>query len=238
MSAPTRYPNGVTNAAKNGPLSQYGLPDPSTWHTFFDDFDDYDAAQWVITTVEAGAGSASEGIQNEDGGVLRLLNDDADNDSDFLQWSGVTTTATRETFLFETGKKLAFKARFKVSDATQSDFIMGLQLSDTTPLNVNDGVFFQKDDGDTNLDIHVEKDNTQTSGIAIHTVVDDTYLEAAFFYNGADTVEAFINDAKVATLEVTNLPDDEELTISFGIQNGEAAATSMSIDYIFVAKER
>jgi hypothetical protein len=39
-------------------------------------------------------------------------------------------------------------------------------------------------------------------------------------------------------LATTNLCDDEELTISFGIQNGEAVAKTMSIDYIFVSKER
>ena len=34
------------------------------------------------------------------------------------------------------------------------------------------------------------------------------------------------------------MPDDEVLTPSFGIQNGEAAAKTMSIDYILAAKER
>ena len=35
-----------------------------------------------------------------------------------------------------------------------------------------------------------------------------------------------------------NLPDDEELTISFGIQNGAAAAKTMTVDYVFASKER
>ena len=49
----------------------------------------------------------------------------------------------------------------------------------------------------------------------------------------------FIDDAKVATqTTLTNAPDDEDLTISFGIQNGEAAAKTMTIDYILAAVER
>lgn len=36
---------------------------------------------------------------------------------------------------------------------------------------------------------------------------------------------------------LTNLPDDEELTVSFGIQNGEAAAKTLAIDYIRVEVE-
>jgi hypothetical protein len=35
----------------------------------------------------------------------------------------------------------------------------------------------------------------------------------------------------------TYLPDTE-LTVSFGIQNGEAVAKTMTVDYIFAAKER
>jgi hypothetical protein len=40
-----------------------------------------------------------------------------------------------------------------------------------------------------------------------------------------------------ATSVLTNLPDDEELTVSFGIQNGAAAAKTLSVDYIRVEAE-
>ena len=36
----------------------------------------------------------------------------------------------------------------------------------------------------------------------------------------------------------TNAPDDEELAVSFGIQNGAAAAKVMTMDYISAGKER
>ena len=49
----------------------------------------------------------------------------------------------------------------------------------------------------------------------------------------------FIDDSKVATeTTLTNAPDDEDLTVSFGIQNGAAAAKTMTVDYIFAAVER
>ena len=227
---PTRFENGLTTT-KNTTLHDYGLPDPTGWHVFFDDFDRYVAADWTITTTEAGSGSASEALTDEDGGVLLITNDDADNDADFFNKVG-------ESFLFETGKKLFFKARFKVSDATQSDFVMGLQITDTTPLDVTDGVFFQKDDGDTNLDFHVEKDDTATSETGVHTVADDTYLTVGFYYNGKSEITYFVDDVKQGSVATTNMPDDEELTVSFGVQNGAAAAKTMSVDYIFAAKER
>ena len=227
----TRFPSGVTNVAKESTLGMLGMPDPTKFHTFFDDFDRFVAADWTITTTEAGAGSASEALANEDGGVLLITNDAADNDADFFQKVG-------ESFKFESGKKLWFKARFKVSDATQSDFVIGLQITDTSPLDVTDGVFFMKDDGDANLDFYVEKDNSATSATAIATVADATYMTVGFYYNGSDEVQYFVNDVKLGTLATTNLPNDEELTISFGIQNGEAVAKTMSVDYILAVKER
>jgi hypothetical protein len=227
----THFSGGVSNTQTGDPLYKYGMLDPTKWHTFFNDFDTYTAADWTITTVEAGSGSATEALADADGGVLLITNDDADDDSDFLQLSA-------ETYKFASNKKLFFKARFKVSDATQSDFVMGLQITDTTPLAVTDGVYFQKDDGDANLDFYVTKDSTSTTAAAVSTVVDDTYLEVAFYYDGASEVQYFVGGTKLGTSVTTNLPDDEELTVSFGVQNGAAAAKTMSVDYILVAKER
>lgn len=229
--AVTRFPNGITTVEAVKPLGQFSLPDPTQFYTYFNDFDYFNSSEWTITTVEAGAGGATETITNASGGVFVVTNDDADNDSDFFQ-------KTNETFKFTSGKKLFFKSRFKVSDATQSDFVIGLQITDTTPLDVSDGVFFQKDDGDANLDFHVEKNNTATSASAISTVSNDTYLTVAFYYDGDSSIKYYVDDVLLGSSVTTNLPDDEELTISFGIQNGEAAAKVMSVDYIFAAIER
>lgn len=227
----TRFPNGVTNVNEIDLLRELTTLDPSKVHVFFDDFDKFAAADWTITTTEAGAGSATEALTDADGGVLLVTNDDADNDADFFNKVG-------ESFLMASGKKAWFKARLKVSDATQSDLVIGLQITDTTPLDVTDGIFFQKDDGDANIDFHVEKNNTATSSTAVGTLVDDTYIVLGWYYNGDDAIEVFVDNVKVATVATTNLPDDEVLTVSFGLQNGEAAAKTLSVDYILAAKER
>lgn len=231
MATPTRFTGGITNVAKSAPLGMFGMPDPTQWHVFFDDFDRYVAGDWTITTTEAGASSATEALTDADGGALLITNDQADDDADFFQKVG-------ESFKFAAGKKMFFKARFKVSDATQSDFVMGLQITDTTPLDVTDGVFFQKDDGDANLDFHVEKNNTATSATGVATVANDTWIEVAFYYDGKSEVTYYVDGVKKGTSAVTNLPDDEDLTVSFGIQNGEAASKTMTVDYILAAKER
>ena len=61
-----------------------------------------------------------------------------------------------------------FKARLKTSDADSSDFVMGLGITDTTPLDVTDGFFFLKSDGAATMDFLIEKDNSQST-IALST---------------------------------------------------------------------
>lgn len=204
----------------------------SKYHSFFDDFDKFTAADWTITTTEAGTGSATEAVGNADGGVLVVTNAAGDDDADFFQWA-------KETFKFVSGKRLYFAMRFKLSDATDSDFVAGLQITDTTPLAVSDGIYFQKDDGDASLDFHVTKDSTTTSKSAVATLADDTYVKIAFHYDGSSSdIDIMIDDAIVGAVALTNVPDDEELTVSFGVQNGEAVAKVLSVDYIEVVKER
>lgn len=227
---PSRFPNGLTNVDKTFPMGKFGLPDPTQWQTFFNDFDRYAAADWVITTTEAGAGDATEALTDIAGGALLITNDAADNDADFFQTVG-------ELFTFASNKKLFFSTRFKVSDATQSDVVIGLQIRDTSPLAVSDGVYFQKDDGDANIDFNVTGSSTTTAATAIGTLVSDTFVILSFYYNGVDAVEYFIDNVRIGSSVTTNLPSTE-LTVSFGIQNGEAVAKTMTLDYIFVSRER
>lgn len=233
MAAPTRFPSGVTNVASDASMGMFGAPDPSKFHTYFNDFDTFVAGDWTITTVEAGGGSASEALTDADGGVLLVTNDAADDDSDFFNKVG-------ESFLMEAGKPAWFKARFKVSDATQSDLVMGLQITDTTPLDATDGIYFTKADGSTSLTAVCRKNaTTGSTSLTAATMADDTYIVVGWYYDGKSEVKVFVNDAQVGTLDGTStyLPDTE-LTVSFGIQNGEAVAKTMSVDYILAAKAR
>ena len=221
----------ATEHKKNQPMFA-PYPSDQTFYMYHNDFFTYNSGDWTITTTEAGSGNASEAITSQAGGALLLTNDDADNDLDFLQLKG-------ESFKLSTSKKAYFSARFKVSDATESDFVIGLQITDTTPLATTDGVFFIKDDGDTNLDFIVEKDSTSTDTTAIHTMEDDTFVTVTWFIDpDASKVFYSVNNAAPVSVVNTNLPDDEELTVSFGIQNGAAAAKTMTIDYVVAAVER
>jgi len=236
---PTHFPNGISNRTKGHPLFNYPYLDPSKYYTYFDDFFEYHSGIYTITTTEAGSGNASEEITSGAGGQLLITNDDADNDLDFFQLKG-------ESFKWDSSKRMFFSARFKTNDATQSEIVMGLQITDTTPLDVTDGIFFLKIDGDTQPDLIIEKDNSSSlSVVEMDAMEDDTFVTLSFEYDPLDVAtggavfRAYQDDVQVGEITgTTNAPDDEELTISFGIQNGEAAAKTLTIDFILVAVER
>ena len=228
----THFTSGVTNVAGRRTLGNLKMPAPTKYHVYHNDFDTYLASDWTITTTEGGSGNASEALGDGDGGLLVITNDDADNDNDFLQ-------LVKEGFKFESGKQLAFNARFKTSDADASDVVIGLQITDTSPLDVSDGVFFLLTDGSTTLQFIVEKDGTQSTLNLPTVMADDTFMTVGFVFDPKDQLfHVFQNNAEVGTVVSTNAPDDEDLTVSFGIQNGAAAAKVMTVDYITAMKER
>jgi hypothetical protein len=227
MLSTTRFPNGVTNVGEDSLFAAMGQLAPTKFHTYMEDFDYYAAADWTVTETQAGA---TQALTNGDGGLLLLTNSAADDDLNALQKVGAS-------FAFAAGKKLWFEARFKVSDATQSDFVMGLQGTDTTPLDTSDGVFFLKADGSTSVSLVVEASSTATTTSSVATVANDTFVRLGFWYDGDAAVYYFVNGALGGKSVTTNLPT-ADLRVSFGIQNGEAVAKTMTIDYVFVAKER
>lgn len=228
----THFTSGVTNVSGDGTLGKLKAPAPHKYHSYFNDFDTYLASDWTITTTEAGSGSATEALADGDGGLLLVTNAAGDNDNDFFQ-------LVKEGYKYEAGKQLAFNIRFKTSDATQTDIVAGLQLTDTTPLDVTDGIFFLKEDGSTSISFIVEKDSTQSTLTLPNALADDTFMTLGFVFDPKDQkFHVFQDNVLAGTVVNTNAPDDEELTVSFGVQNGEAVAKTMTIDYVGAMKER
>lgn len=227
----TRFPYGLTNVGETDLFADMVQPDPTLFHTYFNDFDTYTAGDWTVTETDAGA---TQALTAGDGGLLLITNSAADNDLVALQKNPAA-------FSFTAGKKTFFRCRFKVSDATQSDLVFGLQVVDTTPLDVTDGVYFLKADGAATVDIVCRKNAStgSTSAAAVATLSDDTFIELGFYYDGQSKVAYEVNGSVIGSLDASSsyLPD-ATCTVSFALQNGEAAAKTMTVDYVYVAKER
>jgi len=230
MAEITRFPGGVVDqeAATFGAV--YPQLDPAKYVRYFNDFHVYTAGDWTVTETQGGA---TQAIVAGHGGILKLGNSAADNDLNALQ-------LTQETFKFASGRKAWMRARFKVSDATQSDLMIGLAITDTSPLEslVSDGVYFYKADGAATLSLEVRKD-TAASSANIATMVDDTYLKAEMYYDGASTWRVWLNGAEVSSVtSATNMPDDEELAVTIAVQNGAGAAKDLHVDFVEILMER
>jgi hypothetical protein len=206
--------------------------DPTEYFIYFNDFMEYTAGDWTITTTEAGAGSATEAATLTAGtnGVLVITNDAADNDADFF-------TSVNEVVQYVAGKRLHFKARFKIGVVLLTGAVMGLAITDTTPEAVTDGIYFRM--AETGILSLVVCKNSTESTVEVATLVADTYVVAEFVYDGSnEKIVAYIDGAPAGSVALTNVPDDEALAVTFGVRNGEAVARVMTIDYIMVAKER
>src|SRR5262245_21458064 len=187
----THFRNGVSNAAVGSPVYDYGRLDPTSYVEFFDDFLTFDTADWTITKVGTGT-QALSGAMATPGGFLVTTNSAAAPDSVYQQLVG-------EAFRFTAGKGMWFRIRFKVSDATQSVVMAGLAITDTTPTDATDGIFFLKADEAATVSLIIRKASTSTT-VAAGSLVNDTITDLAFYYDpGANKISAFKDGGEIGS---------------------------------------
>jgi hypothetical protein len=239
MTSPVRYTKGVTNVASNAVFGQLGMPDPTKYHVFFDDFNQMDWAKWsTLSSAPADISVAQQ--DSDDGRVLVTLPATEDTYMAFQGWNG----AGGEIFTLESGKKLWFKVKLQGNDVDQTDIIAGLISKSTTEAGVfgagcADGVVFASDDGDAYIDFYVRSGSaTISSSTVISSLTDATDQVLGFYFDGVNTIHYFNGETNAAgTIETTSFPTAELLPV-FGIRNGEATANTLNVDFICVIKER
>lgn len=241
MVSPMRIQSGVSTADKYSALWNFPMPDPTKFFVYFDDFGNgYDSTNdYTATAINA----STAALTTTSGGAILLTTDTAEND-------GIQLQAIGSPFLPVSGKKLWIKTRFKLSDATQSDFLIGIAAVDTTLLGstggdgVTDGIFFAKDDGSAAPYVSVQKNTTtgQLQGTSIATLSNDTYVTLGLEYDGISSVKYFVDGVQKGTLDLTSTPStylpDAQCTASIALLSGSAGAKTMTMDYIFAAIER
>lgn len=231
-----------------GPLTYSGYPDSNKfnkgipvdinpdWMVYKKDFFSItevdETKDFTMTRVDSGGDTADTRtvVAGDANGILKILNNDADNDSTVLQ-------SKTELFKLESGKKIYFECRIKVDNADDCDMMVGLSITDTTPLDSTDRIHFRITEADASIVCKNAKNSTETSTDSGVDAADDTYIKLGFLYNGSNSVDYFVNRNLVAT-HSTNLPDDENLALTIMYRNGSATAQSCYVDYIFVAQER
>jgi hypothetical protein len=174
-------------------------------------------AGFTTTLVEAGAGESTlTAATTVNGGGFLLTTDANEDDGVQIQMLGEAFQPLASTLLYMGG-------RVQISDATQSDLLVGLCITDTTAIvGMTDGIYFRKVDATTSMLAVLEKDSSETTGTA-HTVVADTDVYLEIVVNGL-VADFYVNGTPITTLAQTNIPDDELLTPTFALLAGEAVA--------------
>lgn len=202
----------------------------------FEDFLSFRAADWTVTTVEAGAGDATE-VAAGAGGILTVTNDDANNDRDAFQYAG-GGGATVQNIRFTPGKKTQIVGRFNLSAPAATNFMFGAYVTQTNPVGgVTHGVYFRVASGSAALLAVVENANTESVVDTGKVLAANTFVEVELYYNGEELL-VYVDDTRVAKMPLANLPTGQDLALSFVVQNGSAGAKIARVDYIGVAQQR
>lgn len=183
-----------------------------------------DPTMFTVTTVDGGADAA--GFVSSIDGALKIATDDAENDGANVQLKG-------EAFKMDaTTTNTYFGINLQINDATQSDLLVGLCITDTGLLGgMTDGVYFECLDGSTDINFVLEKDSTETtSATAVGTLADATNITLEFFFDGT-YVDAWVDGVLQTRLATTNLPNNEYLTPSIHLLTGEAAVQTLTVNW-------
>jgi len=192
---------------------------------FFDDFLGFaePVAADVGTYLLSGTSVAASFTDDIAGGVLGIVTNTTNNGQIALNG---------EPFSLAANKTCWFRARFKVSSiASTTNTFVGLSITDTAYFSTkpNDYMGFESNDGV--LTFNYVKDGTtgvvsQSTGV---TLVADTFVDVAFFFDGNGNVYIYVNETQVAhTTTTTEIVNDEALTLIADVVGG--AARTLSLD--------
>lgn len=244
FSKPVRYPKGVSNQPSYSPLGDFPIPSPLAAHVLVDDFDNYTAAQWTVTTT-----TGSTALTAGNGGLVIQSTAATLND---IQ-ANVKTPAA---FAPVAGQGVWFMWRGQLANASDCTMQVGLQTGGTF-LAPTDGIFFTKAAAATSVSLVVRAAGTSTT-VAIPTFAfaNATNAMLAYYYDGRQIVAWAANSpstgvpvtnpgtsnslsvytATIGTQTLTNLPT-AALSPAFGLSAGSAAVRTMTTDYILAANE-
>lgn len=235
----TRFPNGVTNVATSDPLAHITVPSPCDMVVWFEDFNTSMSnpantvlnvtKDWALTIASDGTGASS----NITGGSWVIITDTVASGS-----GTVFGQVVNKSFSSAVGKKLYFEAKIRMAtNGSASEIVVGLQPTDTSPVS-GYGVYFQKGGYSSYFDGR----NSCASGVEAVTssiaVTNGAWYKLNFYFDGVSRTHFYVNDTYCGVAGLNRLPTTSALSPSIGIQNNNNVASTLVVDYIYVAQER
>lgn len=213
---------------------------PARYGYFYDFHSDEDITEGVFTAISSGTNSV---IDTGAGGFMRISGAATTDDS------GGEWQVDAASIVLPVNKTVRVISRHIMSDATQSDFRMGLATIDTSiiasaPTN---GVLVSKADGAATLDFVVYVGGVATyTQTAIATIADATAFELAIEVvvsatsGTADSVRVWFNGTSVVNARAVSVPLATSLMSgAVCAQSGDASGTkTCDTDYFGVEVQR
>jgi hypothetical protein len=233
----TQFPNGVGTAKDNSVLNAVPLPLPGAQLSVEDFGQDTQIADWTDLVIGAGVGGDVFPLSSS--GVLQQVSAGAATDGNklSLQLAGV------DTFGIAVGFEAWFGIRFRISDALNTILVFGFTPFDETVAPL-DGVFLQSDDVDNTLNLVAIAAAGGTSTTPLGTLDDDTWYEAAIYWDGIDKISGqFVGPDGVVGGGGTVIPGANLTAVGlnpgFLFSDGvDGAAKTLDVDYVLFGGSR
>ena len=254
----TKGINDANPKDKTGIMMQKPVPYRNL--TFFEDFLQYNLADYTVTKVEAGSGSATVAPGNtERNGALVITNDNAASDQVNIMLGNNSSTGNG-AFHFDANEDLWFDCRLKLSDISSSNIeaFIGLCTPNTslTIFSSKDCLGFYFDSLIGSYPLFLFSSATNGGNFDVNNALfselniqNDEYFNLSFVWNSKEkSITAFINDRVFARRRfnlgdpldlLSRLPDSGGgMTPLLQLKNLNTANNSMTVDYIWVGQER
>lgn len=192
-----------------------------------------DPTEFTVTVTEAGAGGDSTIVNSAVAGETLLLT------TDNAEYDGLNVQLKGEMFKLVAGQPLYFGIKCKISDATQSDLLVGLCETKTDLLKVAvthgvtaaavEGAFFLKVDAVTTISAQAYVVGVQTVTANSATAEDTSYHTYELYWDG--TTLYWYLDGILVTSAAASLPT-VDLTPSINVRAGAAAAKTLRVAWM------
>jgi hypothetical protein len=219
----TNFENGLNNRNASSLFGSMAQLDPSRFHSYMEDFDEFIAAQWTLVTTGATAQIAA------DGGVLQLTTGAvATNEESMIKVpDNFDITQPRPTY---------FRAKIEVDEATECNINVG--LADSAALVPNNCIQFRKDTSDLDLDVLLRSGSADIDvALAVASIADATSFTVEFYWDGQDRIYFGANGTPLGFLDASTLPVGP-LAPTVSVFAGASGAVALDLDYLFAATER
>lgn len=187
-----------------------------------------DSTEWELTITE-GAGNTTHVITDRAGGALLITTGTNEDDGINMQLGA----AAGENVLLDGNYPLYFGIRLALGDPTDSDFNVGVGVTDTETLGGwADAIYFRTVDASTAVDFVVENTNSETV-IGAGALAVAGYVTLEFLYDGEDVI-GYWEGQEIGRVNKSSpdFPDDQEMRLTMEFETGEGNANTMTVEWI------